>query len=128
MTPTASIVGLRHILIVDDEPTQCFALQIAIRKMENFQAMTASNGVEALDLIERHSFDLMITDYRMPEMDGLELVRRVRSLSPQTKIIMMTAFANDSMRQSADELGIGCLLDKPIRLADIRAAIMNVLA
>jgi CheY-like chemotaxis protein len=79
------------ILIVDDESQIRALLAYHFNKL-NYNVHEASNGVEALKVLEGHKFDVIISDIIMPEMDGVELVRRVRIEHPMTRIIMMTGY------------------------------------
>jgi len=67
---------MKHLLIADDEPL-ALKLLSELLTASGYQVSTATNGTEALALLERHAFDAVITDYHMPDIDGLELVRRI---------------------------------------------------
>lgn len=74
-----------HLLIVDDEPAQREALSGFLKK-KGFQVFTAADGKEALALIRSQLIDLVLTDLRMPEMDGLELLRRIKAENPEIAV------------------------------------------
>ena len=80
----------------------------------------AGNGREALELFRREKFDLVITDYIMPEMKGSELAVAIKRLAPEQPIIMITAFA-EKLRGAENPVDV--LLHKPFVLADLRQAI-----
>ena len=67
-------------------------------------------------------FDLLITDYKIPDMDGMTLAKRVRQLYPRTSIIMVTAYNDDALRERAARASIQQVLDKPVGLVEIRDA------
>ncbi len=81
------------ILCVDDEPIILKSLVRLFRK-ENYNIYTAENGNEALSVLEKHPIDLVISDYRMPEMSGVELLKRVKEKYPTTVRIILSGFAD----------------------------------
>ncbi len=118
----------RRILAVDDERNVVLALRSALRKLPNCHVVTATSGQQALELCAQEPFDLLITDFMMPEMDGLELATRVRQQYPQTAIIMVTAYGDSALRKQADTAAIRHILDKPFEIQQIRAAALEALA
>ena len=87
----ATQTGL-NILLVDDEPDLAFTAGEALRDAGH-RVTVASDGVEALGHVTSQVFDVIICDVRLPKLDGLTLFRRVRQESPDTDVILMTAFA-----------------------------------
>src|SRR3989339_833477 len=81
------------ILIVDDEISQTELLQGFLAK-KGFVCTASHDPAEALGLIRREGFDLLISDYRMPKMNGLDLIRSVRELDPEIAMIMMSAYGS----------------------------------
>jgi CheY-like chemotaxis protein len=106
------------ILIVDDEP-DVIAGMSKLLLQHNYQVLTASNGEEALDVIGRreHRIDAMVTDIMMPEMDGMALIRAVRVVMPELKIIASSGLGTDMgggpRAQELKSLGVACFLHKP---------------
>jgi CheY-like chemotaxis protein len=82
---------MKKVLVVDDDHILC-RLTCDILETEGFQAVAAFSGAEALNVLEDVEFDLLITDYRMEGMDGVQLARHVRSRKPEIPIIMVTAY------------------------------------
>ena len=80
------------ILIVDDEPNQVMTLAGYLKKSRRFQIFTATNGEQGLTLIKTQPIEVILTDMRMPIMDGLELLKSVRKLNPDISVIVMTAY------------------------------------
>ncbi len=117
----------RRILIVDDEENQTFALQAALKKLPDCQTVSAHSGDEALAELGRQPYDLLITDYHMPGMNGLALAARARRLYPSMPIIMLTAFGDEVLRQVVSRDWINRLLDKPVHLNEIRDAVQSML-
>jgi two-component system response regulator PilR (NtrC family) len=118
---------LRHILIVEDEENVATTLQYMLKKLPRCNITIAGGGEQALRLFERQPFDLLITDYKMPDMDGMTLAARVRQSYPQTVIIMITAYGDDALREQAAHISVQHVLDKPVELVEIRSAALEAL-
>lgn len=112
----------RTILIVDDEP---IALQSLgdILELEGYKVATAENGQIAVDYVRNRYVDLMIVDLRMPGIGGLEVVRIVNEISPDTEIILLTAFGSTESAVEALRLRIHDYLLKPASPAQILASV-----
>ncbi len=104
---------MAHILIVDDEEGIRSFLAEALA-LDGHAVEQAGDGEEALQRLARQSFDLLVTDLRMPRMDGLELVRRVRQQQPDTEVIVLTAHGSVSTAVEAMRLGAFDYLQKPL--------------
>lgn len=118
----------KRILVVDDEARVLFVLRHTLaRVIEQYEVETASSGREALQKIAEMDFDLVLTDLRMPDVDGIELSRQLRAHSPHTVIIWMTAFGSYGVAAVAEELGIDSCLDKPVKIDRIREAVRDAL-
>ena len=130
--PTASRSETAHrggavprILIVDDEQSMREWMRILFQR-DGFEVLVAEDGLVARDLIGREYFDVVLTDIRMPRIDGLELLRSARALAPDAIVIMMTAhFTRDSDEwRRAREEGAAALLEKPFR--DVKMVTLQV--
>ena len=107
------------ILIVDDEPDIASTLSMLMTD-EGYRVITATDGQEALKRFSSHPVDVVISDIRMPGVDGLSLLRRIKALDPEAAIIMMTGFASVENAVSAmKENGAYDYLLKPIEDIDI---------
>lgn len=115
-----------QILVVDDEPTVCKAIQMMLRHFGH-EVQTAGDGVAALALFEAGHFDLVITDYLMPEMKGDQLAAHIKKLRPAQRIIMATAFAEDFLKFGKPSGGVDHVLTKPFSLEELRGAIAQVM-
>jgi two-component system, NtrC family, response regulator AtoC len=96
---------VEKILIVDDEELICRFLAEALSR-QNYAADTAKNGREALTLLKKNAYELLITDMKMPDMNGLDLLRKAKEIAPMIQVIVMTAFgtienAVEAMRSGA---------------------------
>ncbi len=115
-----------QILVVDDEPTVCKAIQMMLTFFGH-KVQTAANGADALALFEAGHFDLIITDYLMPEMKGDQLATCVKQRRPEQRIIMATAFAEDFLTYGKPSGGVDYILTKPFSLEELRTAIAKVM-
>ncbi len=117
----------RRILLVDDEEFVTQSLQAGLEKLQTFEVVAANSGEEALRLLEEEPFDLLIADYKMPGVDGITLADQVRHLYAQMAVVMLTAYGSDWLRDQAESVAIRQVLDKPVRLAQIRRVAVEML-
>src|SRR5687768_7619617 len=113
-------------LVVDDEPR---LRQVLVHLMRNdgFRCFEASNGAEAIALLESQPFTLVMSDMRMPRMDGIELLRQARERWPDTAVVMITAVADVEVAVSCLANGAMDYLTKPFHLEEVRARVAQVL-
>jgi two-component system chemotaxis response regulator CheB len=108
-----------RILVVDDEVTSTIFLKRLLLK-NDYDVVVAYNGVEATQELENSDFDMVLTDWMMPQVDGIELIRRIReNLKPDPYIIMLTALISDGARQHALNSGADDYLAKPIDVNEL---------
>lgn len=107
------------ILVVDDEEIARRNLAHVLGR-EGYQVDCAPDGATALALLDEGSYQLVLTDLRMPGIDGLELLRQIRQRWPQTEVVMITAHANASSAVEAMSAGAFYYVEKPFRLTDVR--------
>ena len=110
----------KRILAVDDDGLVRRSLEILLRAA-GFEPTVASGGQEALGFLTQRHFDLLITDIRMPGMDGLQVIRAVRDYCQEMKKdpipeIVLTAYNDEAVRQSAVRLGVKEFLLKPFKI------------
>lgn len=115
-----------NILIVDDEPDMRDALMAALRR-EGLCVSTAANGVEALERVQGQSFDLVITDVRMPRMGGLALLQELKRTSAAIPVVMMTGYGRIEDAVEAMKAGAFDYLLKPFSLEDLKAVVIKAL-
>lgn len=111
-----------RILIVDDEPALAAYLDEVIRE-EGYRTRRANSAVEAFAALEEEAFNLVITDLRMPETDGLEILRKVRERDPDLGVIVMTAFASLETAVEALRLGAMDYITKPLHVEEVQVVL-----
>src|SRR6059058_6436167 len=112
----------RRILVVDDEPFVCDAVKMML-SFDGHIVETASNGQEALALFDKGKFDVVITDFAMPNMKGDELAAAIKARAPKQPVVMITAYA-EMLQSSRNPLtGVDFIISKPFLLENLRQAI-----
>ncbi len=122
---TAPAFPPRRILVVDDEPFVCEAVKMMLA-FDGHAVDTASNGKEALALLETTKFDLVITDFAMPVMKGDELAVAIKARCPTQPVVMITAYAEMLQTSGNPMTGVDYLISKPFLLENLREAIAKV--
>jgi response regulator RpfG family c-di-GMP phosphodiesterase len=123
---------VRTILVVDDEVDILLSLtELFQTAMEGVEVLTARDGPTALELLQRHPVDAIVCDYRMPGMDGLEVLSRASEAAPDVPRIMLTAYPDLELAMRAiNEAHIENFLTKPVRgeklLEAVNAALLKV--
>jgi DNA-binding NtrC family response regulator len=123
--PSSRVVAM-HLLIVDDDETVRASLRDALTTKE-LRVSVASDGQEALDRLAEGPVDLVLTDVRMGGVDGLDLLRRVRTGAPGVAVVVMTAHDDPRIVASASREGARAYLAKPLDLADLRALVARLI-
>jgi putative two-component system response regulator len=113
-------------LVVDDEPRLRQVL-VHLMRHDGFRCFEASNGEEALALLERQPVTLIMSDMRMPRMDGIELLKVARKRWPDTAVVMITAVADVEVAVSCLSAGAMDYLTKPFHLEEVRARVAQAL-
>jgi DNA-binding NtrC family response regulator len=119
--------GSERLLIVDDDEEMRGLLRKVLEK-EGYHVSVASDGCEALDVLARGPFDLVVTDMLMPHDGGLELLETLHHLHPALPVIIVTAFGDWHSYTRALELGAAAFISKPLRMSELIAAVHNALA
>lgn len=114
------------ILIVEDEKSMREVLKILLEG-ENYLVTPASDGLEGISYIDKDIFDLVITDVKMPRIDGLELLSKTKEISPDTLVIMITAFGTTESAIEAMKLGAYDYINKPFKIDEIRLIVKKAI-
>jgi DNA-binding response OmpR family regulator len=119
---------LKKVLIVDDEETLTWSMAKSLFKdRDKYEVLIANNGREAVRILERNKIDLVISDIRMPDINGLDLLVKVKKEHPQTKVIIMTAYGSSDVQKEASRRGSLFYIEKPFEISDIRKIIINLI-
>lgn len=121
-----SLAKTASILVVDDEENAREGLSKILSK-EGYKVDTAADGKEAIDVIKRQNFDLVITDMRMPLMDGFEVLREIKKMDEDIGVIMITAYGEVESYLEAMNLGAFEYINKPVRVNELKRVITKVL-
>lgn len=117
----------KRVLIVDDEPNVAMVLAENIEALgENYFVETASSGKETLEKVCSHHYTLVLTDYRMPGMNGVDLAKAIQSCSPETKVILMTAHGSLELQRTLEQLELAGYIDKPFSMQEIRQIVKRL--
>ncbi len=133
LVPSAQQVVLKEapqvqrILVVDDDPDVSFTIHNILQKLPNCEIVVATSGEQALQHVAQQPFDLVLTDYKMPKMNGIELTKAIRALSPTTLVMWVTAHCRQELQAEAQQLNVHRCLTKPLDIAGIRQTAQEAL-
>lgn len=120
--------GPKRILIVDDEATICSLLQRIFKTQKpDYQIVTAPDGVSAMGWLKQQGFDLVLTDWRMADMDGLELAEAIRDSWPDTRILLMSGAATSELDGAIKSLRLNGWIAKPFTPSYILSIVEQVM-
>ncbi|WP_270180403.1 response regulator [Alkalihalobacillus sp. CinArs1] len=117
----------KKILIVDDQ----YGIRILLNEIfqkEGYQTYQAANGVQALDIVKNEDPDLVILDMKIPGMDGLEILKRIKKMEARALVIIMTAYGELDMIHEAMDLGAITHFPKPFDIDEITEAVKKELS
>jgi len=117
----------KKILVVDDENLIRWSLCMTLQG-EDFEVHLAESAETAMDLARQFEFDLIITDYRLEKEDGLAFTQRIKNISPETKVFILTAYGTQELRTKAEELGVEAFIDKPFDMSFLANEVKKHLA
>ncbi|MBW1675882.1 MAG: sigma-54-dependent Fis family transcriptional regulator [Deltaproteobacteria bacterium] len=117
----------QKILVIDDELDMLMLLRMIIEDNTDYEVETTNNPSEALKMVRENDYDLVISDLKMPGMDGLELCDEVREINPDLPLIMITAYGSLETADEAMKKGVADFITKPFRKDGILFTINRVL-
>lgn len=119
---------LKKVLIVDDEETLTWSMSKSLAKdKDKYEVIVANSGKEALNILKQNHIDLVISDIRMPDMNGLDLLVQIKKEYPKTKVIIMTAYGSSDVQKEANRRGSLYYIEKPFEINEIRKVIIDLI-
>jgi len=116
-----------RILVIEDDEEMRSLLEDFLRD-EGYEAETALNGFEGLRKLAQETFDLVLTDVRMPGLTGLEILPAIKRAHPEVPVMVITAFGNEEIHRRSLERGASGYLEKPIRFPKLKALISQLVS
>lgn|GEM_PF-681798 len=118
----------KRILVVDDEEDLCLYLQLLLTRKTSYQVEVSTNPLEALEMVKKGKYHLVLSDIRMPKMDGIELLRQIKTLDPNMEVVMLTGAS--SLQSAVDALQYRAYdyIEKPIQAERLLHTVGNALA
>ena len=107
-----------RILVVDDEPNELRALTIGL-KLEGFHVVGVPGGKEAIAMLKKREFAVALIDLMMPQMNGIQLAREIRNVSPSTKTVLMSAYTLSSSQLNKIDIGVVGFVTKPFEFDEL---------
>lgn len=114
------------VLVVDDEEHTRLGYAEVLR-IDGYDVDVAQNGAEGLKKAERKEYQVIVTDLRMPEMDGMTFIEKLRNFDPEARVIVITAFGTFKTYKKTKEMGVVSFLNKPVRARDLKEAVAEIL-
>ncbi len=116
-----------RVLVLDDEPIVCKRLQPALEKL-GFEVDTFTQSVEAMHQVQQSAYDIVITDLKMKEVDGMRFLEEVKKQHPETEVIVITGFATMETAKQSFQKGVFDFIAKPFKLSEIQDVVTRAAA
>ncbi|WP_339295256.1 response regulator [Paenibacillus sp. FSL W7-1279] len=113
----------KHKVLIVDDQNGIRILLVEVFSSEGYETFQAANGKAALEIVKMHAPDLVLLDMKIPGMDGLEILKHVKQMNPDIKVIMMTAYGELDMIKEATDLGALMHFTKPFDIDEMRQAV-----
>ncbi len=127
VSPALAVARARNVLVVDDEKTVCNSCK-KILSREGYNVDVALSGDEALKKVKGNRFDAVIADWKMPQIDGIEIARRIKKENPDTAVIMITGYPSVESSIKAMRSGVSDYVPKPFTPEELSDAMMRALS
>jgi DNA-binding NtrC family response regulator len=114
------------ILLIDDDEWIRDSLSLFLES-EGCQLLALETAEEALEVLKQQTYEIIITDYRLPGIDGLEFIRRIQSKNLDAVIILITAYGDDEVISEAKRIGVQDIIAKPFNSEDIEASLSRLI-
>ncbi|GAB6928101.1 sporulation initiation phosphotransferase Spo0F [Paenibacillus sp. JCM 10914] len=113
----------KHKVLIVDDQNGIRILLVEVFSSEGYETFQAANGKAALEIVKLHVPDLVLLDMKIPGMDGLEILKHIKQMNPEIKVIMMTAYGELDMIKEATDLGALMHFTKPFDIDEMRQAV-----
>ncbi|HHJ51691.1 MAG TPA: sigma-54-dependent Fis family transcriptional regulator, partial [Caldithrix abyssi] len=117
-------MGNFNILLIDDEPAQIMSIKSFLSRRNN-QVFTANSGTEGINIAREQNIDLVFTDFRMPDITGLEVVREIKRINPEVPVVVITAFSQTEDAVNVMKEGAYDYLSKPVNLDELELLVQK---
>ena len=118
---------MKRILLAEDDRNLSRSIDILLT-LEGYQVISVYNGEEALNKLLKQKYDMLITDIVMPNMNGIELVKKIRLVNPQIPILIVSGRLNDPLIAELERLNVTRILAKPIKPNEFRKTVEEIVA
>ncbi len=108
-----------NILIIDDEELICWSLKTSFEKIDEYCVRCAYTGDDALKNIIENQFDVVITDLKLPDVNGLELLKKIKGMAKDTPVIVISAYFSEPIMDDIKKYGVFRCVNKPFEINDI---------
>ncbi len=113
------------ILLIDDEPAQIFSLKSFLQRRK-YTVLTANSGTAGLEIVRKNGVDLIFTDFRMPDMSGLEVIKAVKAINPEIPVVVITAFSQTEDAVQVMKEGAYDYISKPVDLDELELLVQKI--
>ncbi len=113
----------KTLLVVDDEP---LIRSLCVNALEDYQVRAAADGQQALSMLEGNEFDIILSDVRMPHMDGLDLLQRIKMQQPDQAVILMTGYSDKGIILEALKAGADDFINKPVNILQLNTTVDKI--
>ena len=119
-------MAIKNVLVVDDEEDLTWSIAKHLSKdKEQYRLLAVNSAADALDILKKNAIELVISDIRMPEISGLDLLLKIRENYPSTKVIIMTAYGSSEIQEEANKRGCFKYIEKPFEINKLRQMILD---
>ena len=115
-----------RILVVDDEPRICHLIEVLLKR-EGYQIDVSFSGTDALEMLKKYNYQMLITDLKMPGIDGLELIQKAKEQNPEIRTIMVTGYTTVDTAVQSLRHGVDDYITKPFNIFELKKAVKQIL-
>lgn len=117
-----------NILVIDDEELICWSLKRSIERYAGHSVSCANNGIEALQKITEGQYDVVITDLKLPDINGSEIVKKIKEMNVDTPVIVVSAYLSQNIAKEALNQDVFRCINKPFQIEDVLSGVRDAVA